>query len=113
MPKTTTTIIWTLIFELYVVWCGSKHWHKCDICLKDTGFCAPRNMITIMGLKFNKIGVGLVGEASLYDHLINTRILTLIMDKRMNPSSKNYEANGYMHDLDVLIIMRCCVFHFL
>ena len=35
------------------------------------------------------------------------------MDKRMNPSSKNYEANGYMHDLDVLIIMRCCVFHFL
>lgn len=81
--------------------------------MKDTGLCAPRNMITIMGLEFNKNGVGLGGEASLYGHLMNTRIFTLILDKRMNVSSRNYEANSYMCDLDVLIIMRCCVFHIL
>ena len=39
-----------------------------------------------------------------YDNFMNTAIFTLIMNEVIHMSSKDYEANGYMHNLNFLII---------
>ena len=41
---------------------------------KDFGMC-PQNMMIIIGSVFNRMG------ANLYDHLVSTRIFTLIINK--------------------------------
>ena len=40
----------------------------------------------------------------LYDHSMITRIFTSITYENIHTNSKNYEANGYGLDLDLLII---------
>lgn len=69
-------LIWFLnqtpIFERYVVRCVSKNEYQKDIHLKDIGLCA-QNMISIPSSIVDIIGRG------VYDHLINTRIFTLIV----------------------------------
>ena len=55
MPKSNTTLIWTPMFEWYVVWCGSKNWHPKEICLNEIGLRA-QNMLTILGSRVNMIG---------------------------------------------------------
>ena len=55
MPKLKTTIIWTPVFERYVVRCGSKNWHQIYMCLKEIGLCA-QNMLIILGSIVNMIG---------------------------------------------------------
>ena len=65
---------WTPIFEWYVVRCGSKNIYQKDTCLKEIRLLA-QNIITILGSIANIIG------GDLYDHLTNTRILTLVIDK--------------------------------
>ena len=42
--------------------------------------------------------------ARLYDHLISTNIITLIMNKGIHISSKNNEANAYGHHLESAFI---------
>ena len=47
--------IWTLIFECYVVTCGSKNGHQKDMWLQEIGPCA-QDMVTILGPEVNMIG---------------------------------------------------------
>ena len=47
-----TNIILTLIFEWYVIKCGSKNGHQKDTCLKEIGLSA-QNMLTIVGSMIN------------------------------------------------------------
>lgn len=37
LSKANITIIWTPIFRWYVIWHGSKNWHKNDICSQEIG----------------------------------------------------------------------------
>ena len=55
MPKSNTTIMWTPIFEGYVVKCGSKNWHQKDMCPKEIGLCA-QNMPHVLGSMVNMKG---------------------------------------------------------
>ena len=49
IPDSNTTIIWTPIFEWYVVRCGFKNrYQKGIMCLKEIGLRA-QNMISILG----------------------------------------------------------------
>lgn len=41
----------------------------------------------------------------IYDHLMSTRIVTLMKNK-VSISSEKHEANGYEHNLDVLIVFH-------
>ena len=41
----------------------------------------------------------------LYDHLVNTRIFTLIMNKKFM-RSENHEESGYGLDLDLLTMLH-------
>jgi len=38
MPKLNTTMIYTPIFEWYVVRCGFKNWHHKHMCLKELAY---------------------------------------------------------------------------
>ena len=49
------------------------------------------------------VGGGAAGQ--LYNHLMSTRIFTLIMNKLFILSSENYEEIGYGLDLDLLTIL--------
>jgi hypothetical protein len=64
----------TRIFEWYVVWCDSKSKYQRDICLKETGL-RGQNMITIPNLNSQH------HLRDLYDHLKNTEIFDLIINK--------------------------------
>ena len=65
VANSDTAIIWTPIFEWYVVRCGSKNGHQTDKCF-EIGLCT-QNMLTILGSMLNMIG-------DLYDHSMSTRI---------------------------------------
>jgi hypothetical protein len=41
-----------------------------------------------------------------HDHLMNTRLVTFDNDKDIHISSRDYEENGYVHDLELLIILH-------
>ena len=53
---------------------GSKNWCKKDMGLKEIELWA-QDILTILGSIVNMIG------RDLYDHLMSTRLLTLIMNK--------------------------------
>ena len=55
MPKSSTAIIWTPIFEWSVVRCGSKNWHQKDMLLNDIGLRA-HHMVTILGSIVKMVG---------------------------------------------------------
>ena len=74
MPNLVTALNWTPIFEWYVIRCGFKNGYQKDMYLIEIGLRA-QNMIPILGSIVNIIG------GNLYDHLISTRILTLIVKK--------------------------------
>jgi hypothetical protein len=57
VPNYNTTIIWTPIFEWYVVGCGSKNRHQNDTYFKEIGLHA-RDLITILGAIVNVIWGG-------------------------------------------------------
>ena len=90
-------IICTPIFELNVVKCASKNRHQKGMCLKVIKLNA-QYLLTNLGSILNIIGV--------YNHLMSTRIFTLIMSKEILRSSENHEENGYRHNLDLLIILH-------
>ena len=69
VPKLSTIIFCTPIFERYVVRCGS------NLCLKEIGLCG-QYMLIILGSVIKTIG----GE-EIYDHLTSTRVFTLMMNK--------------------------------
>ena len=56
-----------------------------------------------------------------HDSQISSMSLSVMIDNQFKQaddllftmSSKYYKANGYMHDLDLLIILHYCVFHIL
>ena len=72
-PKLIIYLLCTPVFEWYVVWCGYKNKYEKDICLKEIGLHA-QNMITILSLSQHDWG-------DLYDHLLSTKIFTLIIYK--------------------------------
>ena len=74
MPNSNTAIIWTPLFEWYMGSCGSKNGHQEGMCSKEIRLHA-QNMLTILGLMVN------MTRGDLYDHLMSTRIFTLIMNK--------------------------------
>jgi hypothetical protein len=61
-----------------------------------------QNMLIILNLVVYMIGGG--GGGGIYDHLMNMRILNV--DWEIHLRFANYEVNGYMHDLDLLIIIH-------
>ena len=73
VPKSKTTIIWTPIFEWYVVRCRSKNWHHKDMCLrKDCN--KSSNYDNHLGSIVTEFGGDLHGQ------LMSTRIFTLIIN---------------------------------
>ena len=51
-PKSNIAIIWTLIFEWYVIRCGFKNGHQKDMCFKELGLCV-QNMPTVLNSTVN------------------------------------------------------------
>ena len=48
----------------------------------------------------------------LWDHLTSTRIFSFKMNKYSHMNSKNYESNGYTHNLDLLTSHATCMFQY-
>ena len=93
MPNSNTTTIWTpIIFEWYVVMCGSKTDTQ-KMCPKEIGLCT-QHMLTKSGLIVNMIG----GGGGTY---MTTEPEDLHFDNKEDAlmSSEIYEENSYMHDL--------------
>ena len=72
------------------------------ISLQNRLDCMFKNMTTILNSIVNIIRGGGEGggQGDLYDHLMSTRILTMIMIKVNHIGPEKYEANGYGLDLD-------------
>ena len=63
--------------------------------------------------EFTNLLLLLVWGRGIYDHLMSTRVIIMIMN-RYYMSSRNYEANDYDHDMDSLISSHTnCMFHIL
>ena len=72
VPKSNIAIIWTPIFEWYVVRCGSINIHqKYMQGLKEIGLCAL-SMLTIRGSMVNMMAW--IEGGDLYDNFMNIRI---------------------------------------
>ena len=74
-----------------MVWWSSKNGDQKNMGSKEIGLCA-QNMTTISNSTVNIIG------GNLYDHLMSTKIFTLIM----NEIFMSFEESGYSLDLDLL-----------
>ena len=72
VPKSNTTLIWTLGYEWCVVICGSKNWQEKDRCFNYNIGLHVLKMLTILGSK-----VGII--EGCYGHLMRACIFTLIM----------------------------------
>ena len=55
VPNSNTKIIWSTIFEYYVVRCGSKNQYQKGTCLEEIGLCA-QSMLTILVSIVDMIG---------------------------------------------------------
>ena len=73
VPNLVTYLNQTPIFEWYVVRCISINRYENDMCVKDSGLCA-QNLRTFLGSIVNRI-------MDMYDHLMSTKIFTLLMIK--------------------------------
>jgi hypothetical protein len=69
------TFIGTLLFEWYVVKCGSKKEHQQDMCLIETERVHAHNLMFILGSPIN------IDWGDLDDHSIRKRMFTLIMNR--------------------------------
>ena len=81
MPNLHKYMNWTHVFDWYVVTFGLITGYQKDTCLDGIGLCV-QNMRTIIDSTFNipwRRGGG--KEEKLYDHLMNTRSLTLTIDR--------------------------------
>jgi hypothetical protein len=67
--------------------------------IKEVGRCA-QGMLIILGMIVNMIGGGLVWP--LDEH----KDLHFNIELNIHMNFKSYEANGYGHDLDLLIILH-------
>ena len=71
-PNLVIRLNWIPIFEWYAGICGSKNRHQTEMSLEEIGLRA-QNMTTISKLNsLHKWG-------DLYDHLMSTKIFTLIL----------------------------------
>ena len=68
MPNSNNMIIWTPMFELYVIGFRSKNGHQKKVFWREVGLHA-QNMLTTLSSIVNIIGRG--GGERLYDHLMN------------------------------------------
>lgn len=75
MSKANIAIIWTLLFEWYVIRCACKNGHKKEIILSKEIWTICSNMLTNMGSMVNMIG------RDLYDYLMSSRTFILITNK--------------------------------
>ena len=90
--------------DIYIwdgMWLGVdlKKRTKINMYLEEIGLRA-QNILTILGSLVNNIG-----RAGLYDYSMSTWIFSLII-QGIYMSYDNDEANGYMHDLDLLILLH-------
>ena len=74
--------------------------------LKEIGVRA-QNMLIILSSIVNIIGGGRLWP--LNEH----KNLHFDNERHIHMNFKNYEANGYEHYLDLLIILHLCIFHIL
>ena len=76
--------------------------------MKETGqqTCAKDANYSILGWIIE-------GSYMMTTHRMSKRILNLIMKKKILLSSKNYETNGYRHDLglNLLSLSACFLFY--
>lgn len=98
--KCNIAIIWTLVFDWYVIRCGSNNGQQINMSLKEIGLY----MQTILCSKVNIIRRG----GGVWDHLMNMTIFTLIL-RGIHMSSRFYEEDGYGHDLNLLIVRYRCI----
>ena len=98
VPNLITNLNQTPTFEHYVTRCGSKNGLKKDMCLKKIELRA-QNMTAILGSIINIIG-------DLYDHLMSTRIFTLIMYEILTHGES---SNGLNLDFVTHLVLISCV----
>ena len=105
-PSSLTYTNWTPILEWYVVRCGSMNGYWKDSCFIEIGLHA-RNMYTILGSIVNIFGV------DLYDHLMSTRIFTLIINKILIGAPKNMRNGLQPHFgfANYLLLIICFIWH--
>ena len=92
MPNLVTYRNQTPIFKWYVVSCGSKNEHP----KRDWTMCSKQVNHSKLNNQHN--------WGNLYDHLMSTRIFTLVMNEIFIISSHNYNESGYGLALDLLPI---------
>ena len=61
-----------------MIWCGLKNGHHKDFYLEEIVGVCVQNLITFLSAIVSVIGRG--RRVDLYDHLMSTRIFTLIMN---------------------------------
>ena len=93
MPNSNIAIMWTPIFEWYVVMCGSKNRHPKDTCLKEIGLCV-QNELTILGLVVNIIW-GLGGMTPFNKH-VNFQFCTKKQESEICMSTLHFNGNDYL-----------------
>ena len=69
------TLIGTLVFERYVLKCGSKNGHQKDLCLKETEQVHAQNLMLILGSTIN------IDWGDLHDRSMRKRMFTLIVNE--------------------------------
>ena len=72
VPKSSTTIIWTLVVEWYMVRCGSKNGHQKDMGLEEI-VCSKYTNYSRFYSQCN--------WEDLHDHFMSTRTFTSIINK--------------------------------
>ena len=99
MPKSNTIVIWTRVFEWYNMWLGvdlrtdSKMTHVWKIGLHARTYANHSRFHSQCDWR------------TYMTHLNADKILHFDHELDIHMSSKNYEANSYIHDLDLLILL--------
>jgi hypothetical protein len=88
-------------------WVGgaSRTNNKKDMCLKESGSCDNNP-------RFNSWRVGVLGGGGFHDHLLNTRISTLIIDKMFIYEYQKYEECGLWSSFELanhLVLIACSI----
>jgi hypothetical protein len=100
-----TMIIWTPIFEWYVIRCGSKNKHQFQ---RDTNLdwimCSKYANHSRFSSQHDFLFFILCWESGNYWHLMSWGIFTLVIEKISIWAVKKREINGYEHNLDTLIV---------
>ena len=106
MSNSITHLNHAPLFEWYVGWCGSNNRDQTCICLKEIRQYI-QTMITILNPIANIIRKE--RQRNLYDHLMSTRIFTLIMNKTFirTPRTMKKMLQPQFKFANFLILITC------